>query len=1262
MRKRIISLLLSAVMLVSMFNITMRADAEEIIPSSVESVAEEMESTSEVTAEVSSETEILDEAKREAENENTTETENILEGENIVDFEGTTETESTVENENTSETVSTMDSDKKTEIQMTSESTMATDEGVIADVYILSENNIYTKIEEHDELRPLDLKNYDGKTLFVLSKSVPQNLYFYCRSLVYTEFLIEGTDYAVLNAKDKNALVTLSENIPAQSEIKVTGKLMLASYTVKIHVLDELPQAPIPDERPLEEQLKSGADLQSMVNAITKEDANTESFIVDDVIAVEERMEELYLALENPSDKDKDNYDAMMNQMLVIRRTLGMCVCGSSTNDHGSFCPQYSKTVATKAKSRSINALRSADLQNVNDNIEINKWVTAPESESEQRLLTMEAYATGTTVTTQSTKPADIVLIVDQSASMLYGDSTHFSPQPPASDTLGAYPEATAPGGLTREYMNTDEAKQHGKMGLYYLAYGYNTLCFMVYDESEGIWKYFDTYLSKTGNTHPHLNNSNITGAWDGNVFKVLDDWDTFYSKLEPMTETTWSNFQKYGIYPTRFGPVYEALVQFVNDISDDGVDHRIAVVGFGGRDEAGSELFINGTGIQRNSIRPDDYKNAFKNVKDEELYPGIGQKNQIENSINALLPNMCWTHHDSGFKMANGIFENNQINMDERDRIVIFFSDGEGSSYSNDTWSRQDAATAKQVHGAKVYSIGIEKARIDLMKYVSSNYPLDNGTDAGASLVGEDAKYYIPVDDSSKLNDAFASISTTVGNTTTTLDKTAYIKDVVTKYFVIPEGANSVSAYTVLCTGYRNGVPQWSTEKIMLDSTCISVEGNTVIVNGFDYAANYVSEGGRKEGTTDEDGDFHGRKVVIEIDIVPHEDFVGGNQVETNESTSGLYDGSGNSVDVFPIPKTDVELAEIELVVKDIYLYVGSEASQYLTVEKINRPFTLWQGDHPIALDNSKENWGLEWQDDYAEISFILLDKNGNEMIDGLSDVREDTQYSVKVRVTPKYSGNYEQKVDSNQADIYVFYPELTFHDKTYWYGEVVPDSNSLQNAKISLKWKNKEQAYSTAPLFNTGLVELIGSEPAVEFSCIPSVTGTLPKTDVGVDVTVTRIGYVTGNDLNSEVWFKWNACTPDCGLNVDQQNLGQKGNVPEFYLHMNNCRLTISKTGGSTEEPYVFTLLKDGKKYSELSITGNGEKVLYELPVGNYTIQEDTKWSWRYHADNGNSATLNRNNPEDKITCTNTKNEEKWLDGFSTVVTNIFGMVKNE
>ena len=178
-----------------------------------------------------------------------------------------------------------------------------------------------------------------------------------------------------------------------------------------------------------------------------------------------------------------------------------------------------------------------------------------------------------------------------------------------------------------------------------------------------------------------------------------------------------------------------------------------------------------------------------------------------------------------------------------------------------------------------------------------------------------------------------------------------------------------------------------------------------------------------------------------------------------------------------------------------------------------------------------------------------------------------------------------------------------------------------------------------------------MIGAKPELGFTYTPEA-GKIDnnkintKQDIGVDVAV-KIG---GTDVTTYTNFKHQPCENQTCILPD----GMK-----FLIHVKTCTLTINKTGGADNESYVFDVYKDGVKYSEVTVWGNGTETLVELPVGTYTIQENTGWSWRYTADNGTAAILSADNPAGEITCTNTANGKiYWLNGFSQVVRNIFGV----
>ncbi len=134
------------------------------------------------------------------------------------------------------------------------------------------------------------------------------------------------------------------------------------------------------------------------------------------------------------------------------------------------------------------------------------------------------------------------------------------------------------------------------------------------------------------------------------------------------------------------------------------------------------------------------------------------------------------------------------------------------------------------------------------------------------------------------------------------------------------------------------------------------------------------------------------------------------------------------------------------------------------------------------------------------------------------------------------------------------------------------------------------------------------------------------------------------------------------------------------EFYIYPKTCTLTITKSfaegTSAVSEPFVFdvyykpegsTETGDGTLYTQVTIEGAGSVTIEELPIGTYTIKENTDWSWRYKEQPVQTVTLEPNDKKDHATVTfnnefnNEKDENKWLNNYSTVVKNIFGISHN-
>ena len=68
---------------------------------------------------------------------------------------------------------------------------------------------------------------------------------------------------------------------------------------------------------------------------------------------------------------------------------------------------------------------------------------------------------------------------------------------------------------------------------------------------------------------------------------------------------------------------------------------------------------------------------------------------------------------------------------------------------------------------------------------------------------------------------------------------------------------------------------------------------------------------------------------------------------------------------------------------------------------------------------------------------------------------------------------------------------------------------------------------------------------------------------------------------------------------------------------------------------------------------LKGNMSTTITGLAVGDYTVVEDTNWSWSYTPDNGSKAvTLSSINPNGEAKITNTAKENHWLTSIVDVI----------
>lgn len=700
-----------------------------------------------------------------------------------------------------------------------------------------------------------------------------------------------------------------------------------------------------------------------------------------------------------------------------------------------------------------------------------------------------------------------------------------------------------------------------------------------------------------------------------------------------------------------------------------DNVNHRIAVVGFAsGQRYNGTnynynntEVFVGSNQYRYGTAAQGQYGNAFQNMNTS---TGVGN---VSASIEALSAD-GGTLTNLGLEMGNGIFGANPIAEGEkRNRVVIVFSDGVPgwSGYDSDTANSAitQAGTAKNTYGATVYTIGIfpgadatsagnqngnetEKANW-FMQRVSSNtqYP-------------QSPSYYLSAADAGTLNSIFQQISNQIetGGAETTLGSETVVKDIISPYFTLPAGttASGIRIDTYACTGKDGNTYTWSGTSGGPGGATATVDGDQVSVTGFDFSENWCGTETDAQGNST----VRGNKLVISFEVSPKSGFLGGNEVITNAS-AGIYENGSAQTPVmtFEQPKVNVPIQDVTVTATDKNVYLKGE----VTADQLKDGSEISVGDVKLDLSKATDTdkpYGLDpWQTEYVDITVTVKDKDGNVISDKLENLTEDTTYTVEVTVAPKTVGTSTPangdaataKTGANDpaANIYVFKPELTFKDSSAYYGESVPTNNDYSSNKVGLEtWKHGDTASTDAG------VTMLGTKPTLDISYTPDESklesGKYTKQDVPVAATV-KIGT---ENVNEHTTFVHQDCTTACGWETPATP-----GAPAFLIHIQTCTLNITKQGGAADESYVFDVFKDGVKYSEVTVWGNGTETLVELPIGTYTISENTGWNWRYSANNGGSAALTAQNPTGSIACTNTKNNNQWLNGFSEVVRNIFG-----
>lgn len=897
------------------------------------------------------------------------------------------------------------------------------------------------------------------------------------------------------------------------------------------------------------------------------------------------------------------------------------------------------------------------------DNLILNKTVT--DHGDETFTITLESYATGTSsVVTKVPVPSDVVLVLDESGSM--------------NDCIDCGHEMTEDcKSLDGECLHKAFLSELNTAKNYKTYYKDNTTRIIGYCFSCKKWYTGGPFTSCKG--HGSL------GNWV--AFSSASDKASYGDKVYVTQFYAACNHDTRRIDALKGAATNFLNKMYVSSLGSDGtagtpddVDNRVAIVGYD--NDTSARIYTPEKDTDTGYILADSAASAKGSLK-----PMLSEKAAVMAALGRIRVRSA-TATNRGMEAASLILSSNPVPAgQQRNRVVILFTDGSpGSNYENNkSWANdaiRHAHTIKQSFGATVYTIGlfwgadasnpanlppydVTANGVNNIKFfrngnrflhlVSSNYPNATSLDKTGSMaaLGAGGSYYLSADDEAGLYSIFGKLSSVVtpGSTTVTLDARTVVKDFVTPYFEIRQNS-SITAWTESYTGEQSWTKDMDSVSTR-DSGPLSIEvsGNAVAVSNFDYAKHYVAA----DKTAEEETVYRGKKLVVQIAIQPVAGFLGGDDIHTNTNASAIYARAVDSEPVkqFPMPEVDVAVKQIVPQTQDKEIYV----SQLSGIPEILYPGKYILDGESYETDTIRNA--------YVDIIYTIADPDGNTITGTIPAgaagnepvwnipedmtleqlLLEDTVYRISCKVISVNNRKHEVNY-TGTASVMVYRPEITFRDSAINLGQTA----EYQNNFVDVTWLHKGTSANTAVMGPAPLLEYAYTPPAGAF-----------QSDTGVKVSVTAKANPENRipedqNITPYVSFFRAACDfENCSHTENTKVSAADENRVNFVVHINTFHLRIEKSGADlTLDPnssFLFRISGPNQFIMDVLIPGNGYAVIRNLPVGEYTIQELTDWSWRYealedtrtiHGSDAQAGTV-------AVSFVNVRKQDQWLDGES-------------
>ena len=601
--------------------------------------------------------------------------------------------------------------------------------------------------------------------------------------------------------------------------------------------------------------------------------------------------------------------------------------------------------------------VRAIAADNTGSGVQLRKTVTKDEN-SDAYTVRLEAYATGAQTTVVSTKPCDIVLVLDVSGSM--------------DENLGS---------VSRTAAN----KELGQIEGYYY-YSDNSGRYDIrYNTQTNQWEAKDNWVS--------------TGLFSGYY-----DWQT-------CSRTTFSY--------SKLSALKNAVNTFIDQVADketDTVKHNISIVKFSGKktNTVGDDAYTSG-GHEYNYSQVvkelTDAKTGQQNLKDAVSALHAAGATRSDNGMDHAKDILSKVTRDS----TKVVVMFTDGSPTERSDFSEDVANGAISAAKSLKDSGATVYTVGCLDGADGTPVTNFNGVSDVNKYmhlVSSNYKnAEKMSKPGASTYPAGGKsYYLSAGNSTELNNVFENISSQIGGSDTELTSSSVLKDAVTPYFEIPGGTSAqITLKTAACTGAANGKLTFGAEMVAPGNVAASVSGNTVSVTGFDYSANWCGS------RTDADGNitYGGQKLIVEFKIQPTDTFLGGNGVQTNVGTDdGIYASSEagkEPVEKFAPQNVDVPVKAVVPQATNTAIYLGETTN---LADRVTTDVSQLDGENNkyvnVTYTVKDENGGTVGTYTVPAGSSSGIWEWSDPASDGTVSPKQTTTYTVTCTVSPTQTGTY--------------------------------------------------------------------------------------------------------------------------------------------------------------------------------------------------------------------------------------------------------------